>query len=115
MIQPDPVLRQLLEDIDRSKVRVWALTNAYRTVIAYCSSQEVRPAHIAQHAYRVLRILGVEDLIEGVIYCDYSDPNFSCKPEPQFYLNVSCYHSCLTQLILRAPAAGYADGRYYRP
>ncbi len=32
MIKPDPHLRQLLQDIDRSKARVWALTNAYRTV-----------------------------------------------------------------------------------
>lgn len=32
MIKYDPPLRQLFQDIDRSKVRVWALTNAYRTV-----------------------------------------------------------------------------------
>ncbi len=32
MIKPDPSLRKLFEDIDRSKARVWALTNAYRTV-----------------------------------------------------------------------------------
>ncbi|EKM59208.1 uncharacterized protein PHACADRAFT_191528 [Phanerochaete carnosa HHB-10118-sp] len=70
MIKPDPDLRKLLQDIDRSNARVWALTNAYKT-----------------HAYRVLQILGVDDLIEGVIYCDYADPKFSCKPEPQFYLD----------------------------
>ncbi|KAI0081720.1 pyrimidine 5-nucleotidase [Panus rudis PR-1116 ss-1] len=70
MIKPDPGLRKLLEDIDRSKARVWALTNAYRN-----------------HAYRVLKILKVEDLIEGVVYCDYAEPNFSCKPEQQFFEN----------------------------
>ena len=32
MLSPDPRVRKLLEDIDRSKCRVWALTNAYRTV-----------------------------------------------------------------------------------
>lgn len=32
MIFPNPVTRKLLQDIDRSKVRVWALTNAYVTV-----------------------------------------------------------------------------------
>jgi pyrimidine and pyridine-specific 5'-nucleotidase len=32
MLSPDPRIRKLLEDIDRSKCRVWALTNAYRTV-----------------------------------------------------------------------------------
>lgn len=29
MIRPDPAVRRLLEDLDRSKVRVWAFTNAY--------------------------------------------------------------------------------------
>lgn len=41
-----------------------------------------------QHASRVLRILGVDDLIEDIIYCDYSNSNFSCKPETEFYENV---------------------------
>ncbi|KAF5388122.1 hypothetical protein D9615_000489 [Tricholomella constricta] len=68
MIQFDPSLRKLFEDIDRSKVRVWALTNAYRP-----------------HAERVLRILQLDDLIDGLVYCDYRVENFSCKPEPEFY------------------------------
>jgi pyrimidine and pyridine-specific 5'-nucleotidase len=32
MIQFNPATRRLFEDLDRTKVRVWALTNAYRTV-----------------------------------------------------------------------------------
>lgn len=32
MIQPNPAVRKLFQDIDRSKARVWALTNAYRPV-----------------------------------------------------------------------------------
>ena len=39
MLKPDPLQRKLLEDIDRSKARVWALTNAYVTVSSikrYC-------------------------------------------------------------------------------
>lgn len=32
MISFNPDLRKLFEDIDRSKARVWALTNAYRPV-----------------------------------------------------------------------------------
>jgi pyrimidine and pyridine-specific 5'-nucleotidase len=32
MLKPSPSLRKLLEDIDRKKARVWALTNAYRPV-----------------------------------------------------------------------------------
>lgn len=32
MIKPDPALRKLLEDIDRSRARIWGLTNAYKSV-----------------------------------------------------------------------------------
>jgi len=32
MIDADPSVRELFQDIDRSKARVWALTNAYKTV-----------------------------------------------------------------------------------
>lgn len=43
MIDPDPSVRELFQDIDRGKARVWALTNAYKTVSAeeweeYCSA-----------------------------------------------------------------------------
>jgi len=68
ILKPDPKVRKLIEDIDRSKARVWALTNAYST-----------------HAHRVLHSLQLADLIEGVFFCDYSAPNFSCKPEAAFY------------------------------
>jgi len=65
---PNPAVRQLLKDIDRTKTRVWALTNAY-----------------SDHAYRVLKILKLDDLIEHVVFCDYRKPDFRCKPDPQFY------------------------------
>jgi hypothetical protein len=42
-----------------------------------------------QHAERVLRILKLDDLIEGLVYCDYTERNFSCKPERAFYERVS--------------------------
>ncbi|KAJ7179041.1 pyrimidine 5-nucleotidase [Mycena filopes] len=67
LIKPNPTLRKLLQDID-PKVKIWGLTNAYRP-----------------HAERVLRILGVDDLMDGLVFCDYQKPNFSCKPDPQFY------------------------------
>ena len=35
MLHPCPALRKLLEDIDRTKMRVWGFTNAY---IIVCSS-----------------------------------------------------------------------------
>jgi len=53
---------------DSQRSQVWALTNAYST-----------------HAKRVLGILGVDDLIEGVFFCDYAQENFYCKPEAEFY------------------------------
>lgn len=38
-----------------------------------------------QHAQRVLRILKLEDLVDGVVYCDYEVKDFVCKPEATFY------------------------------
>ncbi|KAA1131758.1 hypothetical protein PGTUg99_021005 [Puccinia graminis f. sp. tritici] len=68
ILSPDPKLRQLLLDIDRSKARVWCITNAYKT-----------------HALRVLKIMNLSDLIEGVVSCDYTNLNFHCKPEKEYY------------------------------
>ncbi|KAI6047407.1 pyrimidine 5-nucleotidase [Pisolithus marmoratus] len=70
LIQPNPKLRRLFEDLDRTRVRIWALTNAYKN-----------------HANRVLTILNLHDQIEGVVFCDYENPNFTCKPEPEYYHN----------------------------
>ncbi|KAL0565054.1 putative suppressor of disruption of TFIIS [Marasmius crinis-equi] len=68
MIHYKPSLRKLFEDIDRSKFRVWALTNAYRP-----------------HAERVLRILNLTDLVDGLIYCDYEAKDLISKPDPVYY------------------------------
>lgn len=68
ILKPDPKLRKLLEDIDRTKVKLWLLTNAY-----------------VNHAKRVVRLLGVDDLFEGVTYCDYSKPPLVCKPNQDMY------------------------------
>ncbi|KAI0284338.1 pyrimidine 5-nucleotidase [Russula aff. rugulosa BPL654] len=70
LLTPDPYTRKLLEDIDRSKCRVWALTNAYQP-----------------HAERVLNIMKLRDQIEGIVFCDYADKNedLICKPQPAFY------------------------------
>jgi len=107
MIKPDLALIKLFKDIDRTKCRVWALTNAYITV------RHVSLLHriglliaLSKHAERVLEILQLknptkleedevsedqvefEDLIEGLVYCDYTDPKFECKPDPGFYHKV---------------------------
>ncbi|KAL8277118.1 hypothetical protein RQP46_010446 [Phenoliferia psychrophenolica] len=64
----NPALRSLLQDIDRTKYRVWALTNAY-----------------VNHAVRVLKLMQLEDQFEGVVSCDYGTPDFSCKPEAAYF------------------------------
>ncbi|PHH59345.1 hypothetical protein CDD81_3373 [Ophiocordyceps australis] len=68
VIKPNPELRKLLEDIDQSKVKLWLLTNAYVT-----------------HARRVVRLLGVDDLFQGLTYCDYAQQPLICKPHPAMY------------------------------
>ena len=68
LITPDPQLRKLLEDIDRSKVKLWLFTNAHVT-----------------HGERVVRLLGIDDMFEGITYCDYSQPRIICKPHAAMY------------------------------
>ncbi|KAK4112184.1 pyrimidine 5-nucleotidase [Canariomyces notabilis] len=68
IIKPRPELKKLLADIDRSKVKLWLLTNAY-----------------LNHAKRVVRLLEVEEFFEGVTYCDYSSIPLVCKPQTDMY------------------------------
>ena len=68
VIAPDPKLRQLLEDIDTSKVRLWLFTNAYIT-----------------HGLRVVKLLQVDDLFEGITFCDYSQDRLICKPHNSMF------------------------------
>ena len=68
LITPDPKLRKMLQDIDKSKVRLWLFTNAHVT-----------------HATRVIRLLGIDDLFEGMTYCDYTQPKLVCKPHKEMF------------------------------
>ncbi|KAL6237345.1 hypothetical protein BDW75DRAFT_86764 [Aspergillus navahoensis] len=68
ILKPDLKLRQLLEDIDRDKVKLWLLTNAY-----------------VSHGKRVVKLLQVDDLFEGITYCDYANPPLICKPSQLMY------------------------------
>lgn len=68
IIVPDTQLRKLLADIDRTKVKPWLFTNAY-----------------INHARRVIRLLGVEDMFEGITYCDYGKWPFVCKPHEEMF------------------------------
>ncbi|KIY67936.1 pyrimidine 5-nucleotidase [Cylindrobasidium torrendii FP15055 ss-10] len=84
MIRPNVALRQLFLDIDRSKARVWALTNAYRP-----------------HAERVLKILQLDDLVEGIVFCDYAESDFTAKPEHTYY------HKALAKAGITDPSKCY--------
>jgi pyrimidine and pyridine-specific 5'-nucleotidase len=68
IIFPDPELRKLLEDIDKSKIKLWLFTNAY-----------------SSHGQRVVRLLGVEDMFEGMTFCDYAAKRIICKPHKEMF------------------------------
>lgn len=69
ILKPEEELTKLIEDLDRSKCRVFALTNAYKT-----------------HGLRCIQLLGLEHLFDGILYCDYSaGPLFCCKPDVAYY------------------------------
>ena len=68
IIYPNPELRKLLEDIDKSKVKMWLFTNAYVT-----------------HGKRVVKLLGVEDMFEGLTFCDYAAEKLICKPHDESF------------------------------
>lgn len=68
VIKPNPELRKLLEDVDKSKVTMWLFTNAYVT-----------------HGKRVVRLLGIDDLFDGLTFCDYGEQPLICKPDPKMF------------------------------
>lgn len=68
ILKPDPELRKLLESLDRTKFKPWLFTNAYKT-----------------HGRRVVKILGVEDMFEGITFCDYGAEKLLCKPHPAMF------------------------------
>ena len=58
----------MIQDIDTSKVRLWLFTNAYIT-----------------HGKRVVKLLKIDDLFEGITYCDYGSEKFFCKPHVEMF------------------------------
>lgn len=68
ILKPDPKLRELLLSFDRTKFKPWLFTNAYKT-----------------HGERVIRLLGVEDMFEGITYCDYGAEKLLCKPDARMF------------------------------
>jgi pyrimidine and pyridine-specific 5'-nucleotidase len=37
------------------------------------------------HGKRVVKLLGVDDLFDGITWCDYSEPDVVAKPQPRMY------------------------------
>jgi len=69
ILKPDPVVQKLLEDIDRSKVRLWLFTNAY-----------------VNHGKRVVRLLEIDDKFEGITFCNYGVVPLVCKPQTEIFV-----------------------------
>lgn len=70
ILKPDPKLRELLTKLKESgKVeRLWLFTNAYKN-----------------HGKRVIQLLGIGDLFDGLTYCDYSQQDLICKPDAKMF------------------------------
>lgn len=68
LLEEDIKLQQTLARFDKTKVKLWLLTNAHVT-----------------HACRVVRILGVERYFEGITFCDYASGKLVLKPSQKMY------------------------------
>lgn len=68
IIRPRPEITTLLKDMDKGKVKLWLLTNAY-----------------VNHANRVIRLMKLDGIFEGLTYCDYSKMPLVCKPHADMY------------------------------
>lgn len=62
ILRPNPELTALLHNLSL-KGACYVFTNAGKG-----------------HASRVLKLLGINDYFSGIIYCDYSEPDFPSKP-----------------------------------
>lgn len=68
IIKPSPETRRLLDDIDKSKVKLWLFTNSYIT-----------------HSKRVVKLLDLENMFDGVTFCDYAELPLVCNPHQVMY------------------------------
>lgn len=69
ILKPDAALRLMLQSIDRTKVKkLWLFTNAYKT-----------------HGLRVVKLLGIDDLFDGITWCDYGKIPLVCKPKHDMF------------------------------
>ncbi|GMM32536.1 nucleotidase [Martiniozyma asiatica (nom. inval.)] len=65
ILVPNLQLREMLIRLKKSNknVRLWLFTNAYKN-----------------HGLRVIHLLGLGDLFDGLTYCDYNSFPLTCKP-----------------------------------
>jgi len=68
ILSPDPELRRILNRFDTTKVKLWLFTNAHIT-----------------HGKRVVKLLEVDDLFEGITYCDYTAKRLVPKPLTEMF------------------------------
>lgn len=68
LLEEDIELQRTLARFDRTRVKLWLLTNAHVT-----------------HARRVVRILGIEQYFEGITFCDYASGKLMLKPNQKMY------------------------------
>ncbi|KAI1823788.1 Haloacid dehalogenase-like hydrolase-domain-containing protein [Xylaria intraflava] len=61
-----PELTRLLRDINCSEAKLWLFTNAYVT-----------------HDWRMVKIQEIEDIFDGITFCDYTSIPFLSKPEKE--------------------------------
>lgn len=76
VLQPDLALRDMLLKLKSTGKcdRMWLFTNAYKT-----------------HGKRVVSLLGLGDLFDGLWFCDYAQDDLVCKPQEE------AFHSALHQ------------------
>jgi pyrimidine and pyridine-specific 5'-nucleotidase len=89
LLEPDPELRKMLQDIDKSKVKLWLFTNAY-----------------INHGKRVVRLLEIEDQFEGLTYCDYGAKPMRCKP------HLDMFNKAMKEACVEDVKACYFIGSY---
>jgi pyrimidine and pyridine-specific 5'-nucleotidase len=68
LLTPHAETREMLLRFDTAKVKLWLFTNAHIT-----------------HGRRVVKLLGIEDLFEGITYCDYAVSPLVPKPLPAMF------------------------------
>jgi len=66
LLRPDAELKRAIRNLNKNHGPCWIFTNAGKT-----------------HALRVLRLMELDssEYLQGVIYCDYAEPDFPAKPD----------------------------------